>query len=77
MTEERRRELIKAQQGELNGVETYLTLANIVHNESDRKAFKILAADEGRHASVFKQMIWSITANMKTGQCGRLLRAVW
>lgn len=55
MTEERRRELIKAQQGELDGVATYLMLADTVHNASDRDAFKKLAADEGRHASVFKK----------------------
>ncbi len=53
MTEEQRRIMIKAQQGELDGVETYLMLADTVHNESDRQAFKKLAADEGRHAAVF------------------------
>lgn len=55
MTEDQKLILIKAQQGELDGVETYLMLADTVHNESDRKAFKLLAADEGRHASVFRQ----------------------
>ena len=55
MTEEQRRKLIKAQQGELDGVETYLMLADTVNNEADKEAFKTLAADEGRHASVFKQ----------------------
>ena len=55
MTEEQRRKLIKAQQGELDGVETYLMLADTVHSGADKEAFKTLAADEGRHASVFKQ----------------------
>ena len=55
MTEEQRKTLLKAQQGELDGVETYLSLAQIVNNETDRETFKALAADEGRHASVFKQ----------------------
>ena len=55
MTEEQRRKLIKAQQSELDGVETYLMLADTVKNRSDRETFKTLAADEGRHASVFKQ----------------------
>ncbi len=55
MTEEQRKKLIKAQQGELDGVETYLMLADTVHNEADAQAFRTLAADEGRHASVFKQ----------------------
>ena len=54
MTENQRRKLIKAQQSELDGVETYLMLADIVNNEADKEAFKKLAADEGRHASVFK-----------------------
>ena len=55
MTENQRRKLIKAQQSELDGVETYLMLADIVNNEADKEAFKKLAADEGRHASVFKR----------------------
>ena len=56
MTDEARKTLIKAQQGELDGVETYLMLAEVVHNEDDVKAFKELAADEGRHAAVFKNI---------------------
>lgn len=52
---DKRRELLKAQQGELDGVEIYLKLAKTVHNLSDSKAFRELAADEGRHASVFRQ----------------------
>lgn len=55
MTDEVRKTLIKAQQGELDGVETYKMLADVVHNEDDVKAFKELAADEGRHAAVFKE----------------------
>ena len=47
--------LIKAQQGELDGVETYLCLAEAVHNQTDAETFRKLAADEGRHASVFKK----------------------
>ena len=41
MTEEVRNTLIKAQQGELDGVETYKMLADVVHNEDDVKAFKV------------------------------------
>ncbi|MBQ9607914.1 MAG: rubrerythrin [Lachnospiraceae bacterium] len=47
--------LIKSQQGELDGVETYLKLAETVNNESDADTFRRLAADEGRHAAVFRQ----------------------
>jgi hypothetical protein len=42
MTEEQRRILIKAQQGELDGVETYLMLADTVHNEADKKLSRLL-----------------------------------
>ena len=50
-----RKELIKSQQGELDGVATYLKLADTVHNPSDAEAFRKLAADEGKHAAVFKR----------------------
>ncbi len=55
MTDEHRKALLKFQQGEMNGVETYLILAKTVHNETDARTFKSLAADEGRHASVFRK----------------------
>ena len=55
MSDLNRKKLLKSQQGELDGVETYLTLARTVSNESDARAFKTLAADEGRHAAVFRQ----------------------
>lgn len=54
MTDKEKEMLLKSQQGELDGVETYKMLAEVVHNPSDVKAFKELAADEGRHAAVFK-----------------------
>lgn len=60
------KKLIKSQQGELNGVETYLRMAELVHNESDAKTFKALAADEGRHASVFKHYTGKALAPDKT-----------
>lgn len=60
MTEEQRKMLIKSQQGELDGVETYLMLADTVHNPSDREAFRRLAADEGRHAAVIKRYTGTI-----------------
>ncbi len=54
ISKEEQKELIRAQQGELDGVETYLRLARTVHNDSDARTFRELASDEGRHASVFK-----------------------
>ena len=55
MTEKSKKVLIKSQQGELDGVETYLMLAETSNNETDKEKFKELAADEGRHASVFRR----------------------
>lgn len=55
MTEKQKKILIKAQQGELDGVETYLMLADATGNDADKEAFKRLAADEGRHAAVFRK----------------------
>jgi len=66
MTEEHRSELLKFQQGEMNGVETYLMLAKTVHNETDVRTFKSLAADEGRHASVFKKYTGEVVTPNKT-----------
>ena len=66
MADEVRKTLIKAQQGELDGVETYLMLAKVVHNEDDVKAFKELAADEGRHAAVFKNITGEVLKPNKT-----------
>ena len=50
-----RQQLLQSQQSELNGVETYLRLAEVTSNETDTRIFKELAADEGRHANVFKE----------------------
>ena len=44
--------LLKAQQGELDAVLMYKKLAEVV-NEQDAVVFRQLAAEEGRHASVF------------------------
>lgn len=60
MTEEQRKTLLRSQQGELDGVETYLMLADTVHNPSDQKAFRQLAADEGRHAAIIKKYTGTI-----------------
>lgn len=48
--------LLKAQQGELDAVLMYQALADTVKDEADAAAFRQLAAEEGRHASVFKNM---------------------
>ena len=47
-----RKALLSAQQGELDAVLMYNKLAEIV-DEKDAAVFRQLAAEEGRHASVF------------------------
>ncbi len=48
--------LLKAQQGELDAVLMYNALAKAVKNENDAETFRRLAAEEGRHAAVFKSL---------------------
>ncbi|MBQ8139776.1 MAG: hypothetical protein IJ195_10005 [Lachnospiraceae bacterium] len=66
ITKNNMQKLLKSQQGELNGVETYLRMAELVHNESDAKTFRALAADEGRHANVIKQYTGKVLKPKKT-----------
>ena len=56
MTEEDMKILLKAQQGELDAVLMYKALAEVVEDEKDKETFLQLAAEEGHHASVFKEM---------------------
>lgn len=67
--------LIKSQQGELNGVETYLMLADVVRDKEEADVLRKLASDEGRHASVFKNYTGKVL-KAKKGQ-GRLVRLVY
>ena len=46
--------LRKAQQGELDAVLMYNALAKAVKDPGDAETFRRLAAEEGRHAAVFK-----------------------
>ena len=66
MTDRDKEMILKSQQGELDGVETYKMLAEVVHNEDDIKAFKEFAADEGRHAAVFKNYTGEVLKPNKT-----------
>lgn len=45
--------LLKSQQGELDAVLMYQKLAETVTSERDRRAFRVLADEEWRHAQVF------------------------
>lgn len=53
MTSKQRKELLKAQQGELDAVLMYNALADKVKLQKDKNAFWQLALEEGRHATVF------------------------
>lgn len=48
--------LLKAQQGELDAVLMYNALAKTVRDKHDAETFHRLAAEEGRHAAVFKDL---------------------
>ncbi len=56
MTNEERIVLLKAQQGELDAVKMYNALAKAVKDARDADTFRRLAAEEGRHAAVFKAL---------------------
>ena len=48
--------LLKAQQGELDAVLMYNALADVVKDKNDAEIFRKLASEEGRHASVFRNL---------------------
>ncbi|MBQ6117917.1 MAG: rubrerythrin [Clostridia bacterium] len=48
--------LRKAQQGELDAVLMYNALADVVRDAGDAETFRRLAAEEGRHAAVFRRL---------------------
>ena len=56
ITAEERSVLLKSQQGELDAVKMYNALAKVVKDPRDAETFRRLAAEEGRHAAVFKAM---------------------
>ena len=59
-------ELLFAQQGELDAVLMYQKLAEKVKDEKDAAAFRQLAAEEGRHASVFHAYTKKVLQPKKT-----------
>ena len=52
---EKKVQLVKAQQGELDAVILYRRLAKAVKNAKDKELFLRIAADEGKHASILKK----------------------
>ena len=61
-----RDELLFAQQGELDAVLMYNKLAEKVKDANDAATFKQLAAEEGRHASVFHAYTKKVLQPKKT-----------
>ena len=52
---EDKKQLMKAQQGELDAVIIYHKLAEVINNTDNKKVFLKIAADEGKHASILKK----------------------
>ncbi|MBE7005352.1 MAG: rubrerythrin [Ruminococcaceae bacterium] len=61
-----RKTLLKSQQGELDAVLMYNALADVVRDAEDAETFRVLAAEEGRHAAVFKGLTQQILTPKKT-----------
>ena len=53
MNEQQRKQLKAAQQGELDAVLMYRSLAKVAGRQKDRETFLRLAREEGKHAAVF------------------------
>ncbi|MBQ6067633.1 MAG: rubrerythrin [Clostridia bacterium] len=58
--------LLRSQQGELDAVLMYNALADRVKDEKDAEVFRTLAAEEGRHAAVFKALTGQTLKPKKT-----------
>ncbi len=56
MTDQEKKTLLGAQQGELDAVLMYQALAKAAKAERDKTVFLTLAAEEGHHAAVFKAL---------------------
>lgn len=61
-----RKTLLKSQQGELDAVLMYNALADVVRDAEDAETFRVLAAEEGRHAAVFRGLTQQILTPGKT-----------
>lgn len=54
-TNEEKKQLLKAQQGELNAVLIYRKLGELVKDELHKETFLKVAEDEGKHAAILKK----------------------
>lgn len=62
ITDKEMKVLLKSQQGEADAVPMYLALAEVVKDERDARTFRQLAAEEGRHAAVFRALTKKVLA---------------
>ncbi len=58
--------LLKSQQGELDAVLMYNALAKVARHKKDAETFLQLAAEEGHHAMVFKELTGQTLLPRKT-----------
>ena len=56
LTDAQLKVLLAAQQGELDAVLMYNALARVAKDPADANTFRTLAAEEGGHAAVFKEL---------------------
>jgi rubrerythrin len=60
------RQLSKAQQGELDAVLLYRSLAELVKTPEEKQVFLKIASDEGKHAAILKRYTGKTLAPSKT-----------
>ena len=78
MTRKQFKDLRKAQQGELDAVLMYNALADTVSDPADAETFRTLAAEEGRHGSVFiRYTQQTLKPRRKKPFCCRSFTAFW
>ena len=66
LTDEQKKILLAAQQGELSAVLMYNALAKAVKDPADAETFRTLAAEEGGHAAVFKALTQEVIKPKRT-----------
>ena len=66
MTDQQKKALLYAQQGELDAVAMYNALAKKAKDPKDTATFKQLASEEGRHAAVFHALTGEVLKPKQT-----------
>ena len=66
ITTEEKKQLFKAQQGELDAVLIYRKLGELVKDELHKETFLKVAKDEGKHAAILKKYTGEVLQPKKT-----------